>query len=115
MTRERIRQIEKHSLKKLQRLPEAQQLRSEVQIVPVAPPDPRPRTLDRRTDRSAVYAPGVFAGSRSLQLDRAKPNAQRHRGRTVTGTNSAHLGARAAGLVAEGDGILRPIPTLGEA
>ena len=46
VTRERIRQIEKHSLKKLQRLPEAQQLRSDVQIVPVAPRTLRPGTLD---------------------------------------------------------------------
>jgi RNA polymerase primary sigma factor len=37
VTRERIRQIEKHALHKLQSLPEAQQLRSEVEIVPVAP------------------------------------------------------------------------------
>jgi RNA polymerase primary sigma factor len=37
VTRERIRQIEKHALHKLQSLPEAQQLRSEIEVVPVAP------------------------------------------------------------------------------
>jgi len=37
VTRERIRQIEKHTLHKLQRLPETQQLRTEIEIVPVAP------------------------------------------------------------------------------
>ena len=41
VTRERIRQIEKHTLNKLQRLPETQQLRSEIEAVPV-----NPRTLD---------------------------------------------------------------------
>ena len=38
VTRERIRQIEKHALHKLQSLPESQQLRSDIEIVPVAPP-----------------------------------------------------------------------------
>jgi RNA polymerase primary sigma factor len=37
VTRERIRQIEKHALHKLERLPETQQLRSEIEGVPVAP------------------------------------------------------------------------------
>jgi RNA polymerase primary sigma factor len=37
VTRERIRQIEKHALHKLQSLPETQQLRTEIEIVPVAP------------------------------------------------------------------------------
>ncbi|HEY1713218.1 MAG TPA: sigma-70 family RNA polymerase sigma factor [Solirubrobacteraceae bacterium] len=41
VTRERIRQIEKHALDKLERLPETQQLRSEIEGVPVAP-----RTLE---------------------------------------------------------------------
>jgi RNA polymerase primary sigma factor len=36
VTRERIRQIEKHALQKLQSLPETRQLRSEIEIVPVA-------------------------------------------------------------------------------
>jgi RNA polymerase primary sigma factor len=36
VTRERIRQIEKHALHKLQSLPESQQLRSEIEIAPVA-------------------------------------------------------------------------------
>jgi RNA polymerase primary sigma factor len=36
VTRERIRQIEKHSLHKLQCLPEAQQLRTEIESLPVA-------------------------------------------------------------------------------
>jgi RNA polymerase primary sigma factor len=36
VTRERIRQIEKHALHKLQHLPETQQLRTEIEIVPVA-------------------------------------------------------------------------------
>ena len=37
VTRERIRQIEKHSLRKLESLPETQQLRNEIESVPVAP------------------------------------------------------------------------------
>jgi RNA polymerase primary sigma factor len=37
VTRERIRQIENHSLKKLQHLPESQQLRSDAELVPAAP------------------------------------------------------------------------------
>jgi RNA polymerase primary sigma factor len=37
VTRERIRQIEKHALNKLQCLPETQQLRSEIESIPVAP------------------------------------------------------------------------------
>jgi RNA polymerase primary sigma factor len=37
VTRERIRQIEKHALQKLQSLPETQQLRGDIESVPVAP------------------------------------------------------------------------------
>ncbi|MFZ1995956.1 MAG: sigma-70 family RNA polymerase sigma factor [Solirubrobacteraceae bacterium] len=40
VTRERIRQIEKHALHKLQHLPAAQQLRSEIETVPVSPQTP---------------------------------------------------------------------------
>jgi RNA polymerase primary sigma factor len=86
VTRERIRQIEKQSLNKLQRLPEAQQLRSEVQIVPVAPGpsagDSRPGVLTPPPCTSGGPAPApeacssterdptpsVIAGARSLVL-----------------------------------------------
>jgi RNA polymerase primary sigma factor len=40
VTRERIRQIEKRSLHKLESLPETQQLRNEIESVPVAPRTP---------------------------------------------------------------------------
>ena len=45
VTRERIRQIENHALKKLQSIREAQQLRDDVEIAPPVPP----RTLGHRT------------------------------------------------------------------
>ncbi len=41
VTRERIRQIEKHALHKLQTLPETQHLRSEIEGLPVVPPRPQ--------------------------------------------------------------------------
>ena len=45
VTRERIRQIENHALKKLQSIPEAQRLRDDIEIAP----GPSPRTLGHRT------------------------------------------------------------------
>ena len=51
VTRERIRQIEKHALHKLQNLPETQQLRSEIESIAVSP---RPLERDARPGRDAA-------------------------------------------------------------
>jgi RNA polymerase primary sigma factor len=62
VTRERIRQIEKHALHKLQSLPETQQLRSEIQSVPVASGHPRLGIRDPATTRPAVHVRRSGAG-----------------------------------------------------
>ena len=66
VSRERIRQIENQSLKKLQTLPEAQQLHDDVEIALVVPLAPRARAEERQREQPPAQL-GPERGAESVE------------------------------------------------